>query len=189
MFAIPEQFSAATKANFDAQIALMTALSNKMFEGVEKIVDLNLNVAKASLEESSATAKQLLSAKDLQEVFSLSAAHAQPNAEKAIAYGRHLANITASTQAEFTKTAEAQLAENNRKVVELIDEITKNAPAGSENAVAFMKSAIGNATAGYEQLNKSAKQAVEVMEANVTTAANQFTQAASKVTAKAVSKK
>lgn len=190
MFAIPEQFSSATKANIEAQFALFASLSNKMFEGVEKIVDLNLNVAKATLEESNAAARQLMSAKDAQEFFSLSTAQAQPNAEKAIAYGRHLASIASSTQAEFTKAAEAQIAETNRKVVALIDEVTKNAPAGSETAIAFVKSAIGNANAGYEQLTKSAKQAVEVLESNVNTAVNQFSQAATKATgAKASSKK
>lgn len=182
MFAVPEQFSSATKANVEAQFALLTSLSTKMFEGVEKIIDLNLNVAKASLEESSAAARQLLAAKDVQEFFSLSAAQAQPNAEKAIAYGRHLASIASSTQAEFTKAAESQIAETNRKVVALIDEVTKNAPAGSETAVAFVKSALGNANAGYEQLTKSAKQAVEVLEANMSSAVNQFSQAATKAT-------
>jgi phasin family protein len=176
----PEQFSAATKANFEAQIAFLTAFTNKTFESVEKIIDLNMNVAKASLEESTATAKQILSAKDPQEFFSLTAAQAQPSAEKAIAYGRHLANIASSAQAEFTKAAEDQIAETNRKVIALVEEVTKNAPAGSESAVAFVKSAIGNASAGFEQLSKTSKQAAETLEANITTATNQFVQAAEK---------
>jgi phasin family protein len=188
MFVIPEQFSAASKANIEAQVALLTSLSNKVFEGVEKIVDLNLNVVKASLEESNSTAKQMLAAKDLQEVLSLASAQVQPSAEKAIAYGRHLATIASSTQAEFTKAAEEQIAENNRKVVAFIDEVTKNAPAGSETVVAFVKSAIGNANAGFEQLSKSTKQAVDVMETNLSTAVNQFSQAATKTAAKASKK-
>jgi phasin family protein len=188
MFTIPEQFSAASKANIEAQVALLTSLSNKVFEGVEKVVDLNLNVVKASLEETNATARQILAAKDLQEVFSLTASQVQPNAEKALAYGRHLASIASSTQAEFTKAAEEQIAETNRKVVALIDEVTKNAPAGSETVVAFVKSAIGNANAGFEQLTKSTKQAVEVIESNVNSAVNQFSQAATKTAAKAAKK-
>jgi len=177
MFAIPEQFSAASKANFEAQVALLTALYNKVFEGIEKVVDLNLNVVKASLEESNAAARQILAAKDLQEVFSLTAAQVQPNAEKALAYGRHLASIASLTQSEFTKAAEEQIAEANRKVVALIDEVTKNSPAGSETVVAFVKSTIGNANAGFEQLTKSTKQAVDVFEH---TAVIQFTQATTK---------
>ena len=101
MFAIPEQFSNATKANFEAQFAIFSALSAKAFEGVEKLVDLNINAAKASLEETSETARQLLAAKDPQEFFSLTAAQAQPTAEKAISYTRQLASIAAGTQAEF----------------------------------------------------------------------------------------
>jgi phasin family protein len=185
MFTIPEQFSAVTKANFESQVAILTALTNQAFDGVAKIIDLNMNVAKTSLEESTAAAKQLLTAKDPQEFFSLSAAQAQPNAEKVLAYGRHLAAIASTTQVEFTKVAEAQIAETNRKIIALVDEASKNAPAGSENAIAFVKSAIGNANASYEQLTKTTKQAVETLEANMNTAASQFSQAAAKTGAKA----
>lgn len=188
MFSIPEQFSSATKTNLEAQFALFSSLTSKAFEGIEKIVELNLTAAKATLEESTAAAKQLLSAKDPQEFFSLSAAQAQPSAEKAIAYGRHLAAITSGTQAEFSKAAESQIAETNRKVLSLVEEVTKNAPAGSENAVAMLKSAIGNANAGYEQFSKTSKQAVEAIEANLTSAVNQFTQAAEKVVPRTATK-
>ncbi len=188
MFSIPEQFSSATKTNLEAQFALFSSLTSKAFEGIEKIVELNLTAAKATLEESTAAAKQLLSAKDPQEFFSLSAAQAQPSAEKAIAYGRHLAAITSGTQAEFSKAAESQIAETNRKVISLVEEVTKNAPAGSENAVAILKSAIGNANAGYEQFSKTSKQAVEAIEANLASAVNQFTQAAEKVVPRAAAK-
>lgn len=182
MFSIPENFSSATKANIEAQIEMMNKLSAKAFEGVEKIIDLNLNVAKTSLEESSAAAAQLLAVKDPQAFFTLSAAQAQPTAEKALAYGRHLATITSAAQAEFTKAAEEQLAATQVKVVALVDELSKNAPAGSENAIAFVKSAIGNASAGYEQISKGSKQVAETIEANVNAAVNQFTQTAAKTT-------
>ena len=189
MYSFQEQFSAATKSNLEAQIALMTAFTSKAFESVEKIIDLNMNVAKASLEESAANVQQLLSAKDPQEFLSLSAAQAQPNAEKALSYSRHLSAIVSGTQAELTKAAEAQIAENNRKVVSLVEEVSKNAPAGSENAVAFLKSALGNANAGYEQLTKTTKQAVEAFENNISSATTQFAQAASKSTVRASVKK
>ncbi|MGZ8289967.1 MAG: TIGR01841 family phasin [Telluria sp.] len=188
MFAFPEQFSNATKANLDAQFAMLTSLTSKAFEGMEKLVELNITAAKATLEESSQAARQLLSAKDPQEFFSLSAAQAQPNAEKAISYGRQVAAIASGTQAEFSRAAEAQIAETNRKVISLVDEVTRNAPAGSETAVAAFKAAVGNASAGYEQFSKTAKQSVEVMEANVNAAVSQFSQVAEKVAARAGAK-
>jgi phasin family protein len=189
MFSFQEQLSNATKTNFETQLALITAMTNKAFDSVEKVIDLNMNVAKASLEESRANVQQLLSVKDAQEFFALSAAQVQPNAEKAVAYGRHLANIGSSAQAEFTKAAETQITETNRKIIALVEEVSKNAPAGSENVVAFMKSAIGNANAGYEQLVKTTKQTVEAMEVNLNSAATQFAQAATKVNGRATAKK
>jgi phasin family protein len=180
MFTTPEQFSAAAKANFEAQIAAISGFTTQAFENVAKIVDLNLNVAKNTFDESKAAAQLLLAAKDPQEFFKLSAAQAQPSAEKALEYGRSLAGIATSTQAEFTKAAEAQIAETNRKVIELVDSVSKNAPAGSEPALALVKSAIGNVNASYDQLSKTAKQAAEALEANVTSAVSQFTATATK---------
>lgn len=185
MFAIPEQFSAATKTNFDAFFSAYTDLTNKAFEGVTKMVDLNLSTAKASLQESAAATKQLLAAKDPQEFFAVTAAQAQPSTDKALAYGRQLASIASGTHAELTKAAEAQIAETNRKVIALVDEVSKNAPAGSENVIAFVKSSIGNANAGYEQLTKTTKQAVEAMEVNVTSAVNELTKTAEKAVSRA----
>ncbi len=185
MFTLPEQFSAATKANIDAQLAMFSAFTTKAIESVEKVIELNLNAAKSTFEESNAAVKQLSLAKDPQEFFSLTAAHAQPSADKAVAYARHLATITAGVQAELTKTTEAHVADTNRKVVAFVEEISKNAPAGSENAIAMLKSAIGNANAGYDQFNKTTKQAVETLEANLNTAVNQISQAATKATPRA----
>ncbi|MEO7493557.1 MAG: TIGR01841 family phasin [Massilia sp.] len=189
MFAIPEQFSNATKANLESQFAVFSALTSKAFEGIEKLVELNITAAKASLEESAATTRQLLAAKDPQEFFSLTAAQAQPTAEKALSYGRQVAAIAASTQAEFTKAAETQIAETNAKVISLVDEVSKNAPAGSENVVAAIKASIGNANAGYEQFSKTAKQAAQTVETNVTAAVNQFAQAAQQAAPKAAARK
>ena len=185
MFAIPEQLSAATKTNFEAFFSAYTDLTNKTIESVGKMVDLNISVAKATLEESTAATKQLLAAKDPQEFFSLSAAQAQPSTEKALAYGRQLAGIASSTHAELTKAAEAQIAETNRKVIALVEEVSKNAPAGSENVIAFVTSSIGNANAGYEQITKTTKQAVEALEVNVASAVDQLTKTAEKASTRA----
>jgi len=185
MFAFPEQFSNATKANLESQFAMLSALTSKSFEGVEKLVELNLNVTKAALENSSAIARQLLAVKDAQEFFSVSAAQAQPNAEKVIAYNRQVASIAAGTSAEFSKAAEGQFAEINRKVISLVDEVTKNAPAGSETYVSALKTAISNANAGYEQFSKTTKQAVQAIETNMNAAVSQFSQAASQAASKA----
>ncbi|WP_305823227.1 TIGR01841 family phasin [Massilia brevitalea] len=185
MFAIPEQFSNATKANLESQFALLSSLTSKTFESMEKLVELNINTARATLSDSSSAARQLLSAKDPQEFFQLSAAQAQPSAEKALTYSRQLASIASGTGAEFSKAAEGQIVEANRKVIALVDEVSKNAPAGSETFVAAVKTAISNANAGYEQFSKTTKQAVEAIESNMNAAISQYSNVAAKAPAAA----
>ena len=104
--------------------------------------------------------------KDAQELLTLQAGLLQPAAEKAAAYSRHLYDIMAGTGAEFTRAAEANLADSQKKVLTLVDNAVKNAPAGTESAVALVKSAVAAANNAYESAHKAAKQAAEVAEAN-----------------------
>lgn len=158
-----EQFIAAQKANVDT----LFGLSAKAFEGVERLVELNLQVAKTSINEAAATANAALSVKDVQELFALQTALLQPAAEKAAAYTRHVYEIAAGTTSEVTRVAEAQAAEAQRNFTSAVDAAIKNAPAGSENAVALVKSAVAAANNAYETVQKASKQAAETVDANL----------------------
>jgi len=183
MFPSQDVISQAAKANIESSLNLYTTLSGKALESIEKLWTLNLTAAKASLDESSATTRQLLAAKDPQQLMALVSAQAKPTLDKAIAYNGHLANIASGVQAEFSRAAEQQFADISRQISQFVDEAAKNAPPGSENAVAMLKTAFGNAAAGYEQFNKTAKQAVQAFEANIANAAGQFTPAAAQTQA------
>jgi phasin family protein len=172
-----EQFAAAQKANIET----LFGLTNKAFEGVEKLVELNLQVAKAALGEVAETTRAALSVKDAQELLALQAGLLQPAAEKAAAYSRHLYDIAAATNAEVTKVAEQTAADAQAKFMNVVDTAVKNAPAGTENAVALVKSAVAAANNAYESVHKAAKQAADVAEANfqaVTSTAVKATQGA-----------
>jgi phasin family protein len=174
-----EQLIAAQKANVET----LFGLTNKAFEGVEKLVELNLQVARAALGEAAETTMAALSVKDAQELLALQASLLQPTAEKAASYSRHLYDIAAGTNAEVARVAEAQMAEAQKKVLSVVDNAVKNAPAGTENAVALVKSAVAAANNAYDSVHKAAKQAAEVAEANfqaVTNSAVKATQAATK---------
>jgi len=158
----PEQLIAAHKANVET----LFGLTNKAFEGVEKLVELNLQVAKASLGEAAENTTALLSVKDAQELMALQAGLLQPAAEKAAAYSRHLYDIAASTNADLGKLFEAQSTQAQAKFASVVDSAVKNAPAGSENVVALMKSAVAAANNAFEGVQKAAKQAASVAESN-----------------------
>ena len=157
-----EQMIAAQKASIET----LFGLTNKAFEGVEKLVELNLQVARAAIGEAAENTKAVLSAKDAQEFLALQASLLQPAAEKAAAYSRHLYDIAATTGAEVGKVAEATASDAQTKFMSVVDTAVKNAPAGSENAVALVKSAVAAANNAFEGVQKAVKQATEAAEAN-----------------------
>lgn len=175
-----EQLLAAQKAN----LATLFDLGQKAFEGVEKMMELNLQVAKTSFEEASDHAKAVLAVKDAQELLALQASLLQPAAEKAAAYSRHLYDIASGTGAEFSKAVEAKATESQKAFVNLVDNAAKNAPAGSETAVAMFKSAVSAANNAVESVQKAVKQATDVAEANFAAVSESAVSAAKTTTKK-----
>jgi len=157
-----EQVLASQKANVDT----LLNLTAKAFEGVEKIVELNMSASRAALTESSEGAKALLSVKDAQELMALQQSLLQPLVEKTTAYSRHLYEIASGTTSEFTKVFEGQAAAAQQNFTGLVESAAKNAPAGSEATVAVLKSAVAAANNALESVQKAVKQATDVAEAN-----------------------
>ena len=176
----PEQVIAANKANLET----LVGLTNKAFAGVEQLIELNLAAAKAAMSESQQQAQAALTVKDAQQLLALQASLFQPLAEKAVAYNRHLYEIASNTGSDFTKAYEAKVLEAQRAFNELVDNMAKNAPAGSETAVAAFKTAVSAGNNALESVQKAVKQATDLTQAQVRTMSEQVTSAA-----KAASKK
>ena len=174
-----EQIAVSQKANMET----LYGLTSKAFEGMEKLVELNLQATKAALTESQSHAQALLSVRDVQELLTLQAGMLQPLAEKTAAYSRHLYDIASGTSSEFSKAVEAKVAESQAQFASLVDSATKNAPAGSDTAVAMMKSAVAAANNAFESVQKAVKQATDMAEANFNAVATNATNVAKSATA------
>jgi phasin family protein len=157
-----DQVMAAHKANVET----LFGLTNTAFEGVEKLVELNLSASRATLSDVASQATSALSIKDAQELLTLQSNLFQPLAEKTAAYSRHLYDIANGTSAEFSKVVEAQASEAQKKILSLVESTSLNAPAGTDTAVTAMKTAVAAASNAMESVQKSVKQATELMESN-----------------------
>jgi phasin family protein len=166
MYATPEQIQAAQKANVEA----LLAVASFQFSAMEKLANLNANAVKAAFEDSVTNTRALMGAKDAQEFTSLQSTLAQPTLEKAIAWSKSVYEVATSANTELSKLAEQRTAEWNENFASMLEKATKNAPAGSDVAVAAMKQMLTAANSAYDNLNKVAKQSTEVAEANVTAA-------------------
>jgi phasin family protein len=96
---LPEQFSAARKAQLEAQLDAFRHFSGQAVEHTEKLIALNLKTTRASVEKSAAAIEQLLTAKDPRDLFAL-ATHSRDSFDTLLAYSRALFGIAGSTRAE-----------------------------------------------------------------------------------------
>ena len=173
-----EQFTTSSKANFQA----LEGLTSQTFAGVEKLLELNLATSKTILGESFSHIQSVLGAKDAQEVLALQSGLLKPLADKSAAYFQHVQTIATSNGAEFTKAVEAKIAEAHNTFGNVVENMTKNAPAGTETAVAAFKSAFSAGQNAMDTAQASAKQAVEAAQANFTKAAAQAVDVVTKAT-------
>jgi phasin family protein len=130
--------------NFEKQCNSIASLSQTAFTGLAKLVELNISTTQTALIESAAATKQYLST-DPKEWLSLTVVHCQPAAGKAFNYMRHTSKIVSETQAEFSKTAEVEIAETNSKIMSMVDALAKSTPAGLANPGAHLKEHPGKA--------------------------------------------
>ena len=175
-----EQVVASHKSNMET----LFGLTSKAFEGVEKLVELNLAASKAALSEASAHTQTLMSVKDAQELMALQSNLLQPLAEKTAAYSRHLYDIAQGTSADLTKGFEGKAAEGQQAVQAYIESALKNAPAGSEQAVAFFKQAVTASNTAVESVQKAVKQAADLAESQIQTATETAVKASKSVAKK-----
>lgn len=179
MFALPDQFAALQRQSLESAQAIALA----SFAGFERLTQLNVQAAKASLEEGVQKGVSLLETKDVKALADSISDSAQPANDKFTAYARHVYEIASETGAEISKVVEKQLSEGNRQVTAAIEAIAKNAPAGSEGVVTLVKSAVTAANSAWDQVNKASRQVVELTEANVASATNGTRSAAKRKTA------
>lgn len=176
MYQAPEQLVAFNKANLEVAMKF----AGVALQGAERMMELQLKAAKNAFNDSVESAKALASVKDLQELAALRDTLAQPSIEKATAYAKSVYDVTAATQAEFSKLTEEQVAEFNKQVVAVLDKMVKNAPAGSEVGIATLKSAIATVNSAYDNLSKVAKQFADVTQSNFETVAKQAVEGSKK---------
>ena len=172
----PEQFAAANKATVDS----LLSVANTALASAERIAALNLNAARASLEDTASNVKAVLGAKDPQAALAVQQSLAQPAVEKAVAYSKSVYEITSQTQQELAKMVEAQFGDFQKSVASMVEMAAKSAPAGSEGAVAAIQNAIAAANSAFGNMNSVAKQFSDAAQANIASVTKAATTAAKK---------
>lgn len=171
---------ALNKANIETTVNVAAA----MLKGAERLTALQIGAVKDILADNAKIARNLMGVKDARELVSMKPV-AEPMLERAVSYSRSVYEVATETQAEITKLLEARLKEIGATVNEAVTQAAKNAPAGSDVAVAAVKSAMAAASSAYENIQKITGQVKQITAANMAPVAEASKAPARKKTAKA----
>ncbi|WP_454743388.1 phasin family protein [Cupriavidus necator] len=168
----PEQFSRVQMAGIET----LAGLTGKAFEGLEKLLELNLQTMKTALAETREGARKALSVKDPKEFFELQTELFQPAADNVLAYRRQLYDIFAASRAEFEKVVEVQYTAGKQGLHDFLGSVVNQTPAGPVAPLAAWQEAVNATTTLYESMQTTAKQAIQVAESSFNTTAEAASQ-------------
>lgn len=170
---VPEQFAELNKNSIETALRL----AKISMESAERLVNLQIEAAKAALEENAKNAKAMLEAKNPQDVVALRTQLTEAAVERAMSYSRTVYEVASQTQAELAQLLEDRMSAYSKDVAGAVDKATKSAPAGSEFAVAALKSTMAATAAAVETMTKAAKQLTEFADASVKAATSATSEA------------
>ncbi len=154
----PEQISASNKANMET----LNSLSKNAFDGLEKLLELNLQVVKTVLNEQLSHIQTTANVKDAHTLLIMQAQFLQPFAEKLSSYSQHLQNINYETQTAIMQTAKEDIKDRSTKIQSLVTEISTVSPGNGDLMVTALKNAIANANQVYESSQNAIKKVIDI---------------------------
>ena len=156
-------FSEMSRTGYDTA-ARLTRIS---VDNAERVISLQLQYAKGTIEQASATAKAATGAKDVQQLLDVRTRSAENAVEWLMNYSRSVYEVASETQSELSKLAEERMTAFQQAVTESVEQAAKSSPGGSDAAVAAIKSSLAATTAAFDTFTKAAKNVASYTDAGI----------------------
>lgn len=170
-----EQFAAWNQAAYEATMSYARA----SLASAEQLLRLNLETARATLEQATRTTRELMSVNDPQQFLSLRTKLAQDNMQQAATYAQSVYAIVSQTQSQLAKLFEDQISRASKDMTAGAETLGKSIP-GTEMQSAALKSTLAATSAMMDSLNQATRQFAELSESTMKAAAAQMVKGAGK---------
>lgn len=134
MLFLGQQLAPSARAHLESQFAFASEMSKQLFNAAQRINELNIQIAQASMQETLANTREVFSTQDPYDALSVAASQVPPTAERIRAYQQQLTDIAARTQVELAKTAETHVPETSRTASAVADEVARRAAEETQKA-------------------------------------------------------
>jgi phasin family protein len=146
----PDKLAEAGKEQLASHIEFFQSLTSRMFENAERILALNLQTTRATLDQATGAARQLAAARDPRDLLALHA-QSQQQVEAVMAYSRKLLEITnkpVAAKAPVPAAAPATAAEPPADLhIDTAPPVVVNVPAEEPTPAAVAETAAPEAAA------------------------------------------
>lgn len=146
-------------------------LAHISLANTQKLVDLQMKLAEATVADFTEAAKTVAAAKDLNDLMNLRSKWAETSIEKSVNYGKAVYEATTKAQAEVNQFMQDSFAKLNSDLTAAVETATKSAPNGTDAILSAVKSTVAATSAAVDNLTKAAKQVAEMTESTVKAAA------------------
>ena len=120
-----QQVPPAVKSHLDSQFSFFVDMSKRMFDGVQRISELNMQIAQNVMEEAINGSHQLMESNNPHEYLAAAVGQLQPMPDRMRSYQQKLNNIAANVQVDLSKTAEQHLPQTTRTASAVAEEVIR----------------------------------------------------------------
>lgn len=147
------------------------AAARTALEGIGRLAALNIDTARASLEDSTEQIRALLSVRDVGTLTELVSSYARLSPDKVGAYVNAVYAISSETGAELRSVLERQIAEANAQLTAAVESLAQAAPPGADGTLDFISKSIDAAKSAYAQMQSATQHYAEAAAAPAAAAA------------------
>lgn len=140
-------------------LAAAMKLAQLSIENSQRILQLQVDVARDIFDDGVASAKTLAQVKSPQDAMEMRSRYAQQAAEKMFACSRTIAEITADMQAQMGKMVSDQLSTGGQEVFDAMQQMLQGMPLNSHAAAEALQHTFDNARKTLEQVSKASTDA------------------------------
>ena len=155
MNAKSEQFTDLQRKNMEAGMKL----AKMSLDNSQRIVALQVEVAKELFQDGIESARALAAAKDPQQAIALQTKYAQEAAKKMVETAQEIADINNASRAELNQLLTDQFSNGGKDMMAAFQTFFTAMPGQNANMMDTMKQAMSTATGAFEQLTQASSSA------------------------------
>jgi len=157
MAAKPEQVNEIHKKSLEAAVQL----AQLSIENTQRVIEVQVAVAKSLFEDSVNNAKALSAIQNPQEAVQLRTRFAQNSAEKVFAGAREIAEIATKAQSQIGKFVGEQLSNSSSEILEAIQQMFQGLPIADQSTMSAIQSTLDTTRSAVEQLTRASSEAFQ----------------------------